>query len=268
MTSFIQLSDLHISSDNSSDENIALRKIVTGVLDRFVDHKPVVMLTGDLVDDGSEDQYSCAIEILKPLVDEGFKLLACPGNHDYGPKGNIYTEAAQNRFQQFILRDLLDEPSADDNNNIMEDLYPHVYTEGDVIFYGIDTVVAAEDDFMHFAAGEVGDVQLDKFKTELALSSMDKIKVAYMHHHPFYRMVGLQMKDAQKVMEVMDKNVDILCFGHKHVPEVWLDRAEINWILAADKTTRLQATKTYDFRHVEILDKKRFVISTVHINAE
>lgn len=267
MTSFVQLSDLHLSSDNSVDENIALKKIVTGIIEKFKDTKPIIMLTGDIVDDGKEAQYSRAVELLKPLVNEGFKLLACPGNHDYGPKGNIYTESAQNMFQQFILRDLLGEESADNSNNIMEHLYPHIYEANDVIFYGLDSVVAAEDDFMHFAAGEVGESQRAKLLQKLESTGNNKIKIAYMHHHPFYRMVGLQMKDAQEVMDIIEKHIDVLCFGHKHVPEIWLDRVETNWILAADKTTELKSTNTYTFRHIEVLGKNRFVISKVHINA-
>ncbi len=39
------------------------------------------------------------VEILKPLVDEGFTMLACPGNHDFGYKGNVYTEKSQALFQ-------------------------------------------------------------------------------------------------------------------------------------------------------------------------
>lgn len=263
MSSFIHLSDLHINSNDLSDENVALKKVVSCIIDKYSSEKPAILITGDLVDDGLESQYMNARNILKPLVNEGFTILPAPGNHDYGLKGNVYTEAAQNRFQQFIMRDLLNIPAADTSENIMEDIYPFVYEDDEAVYYGIDTVVAAEDDFMHLAAGEVGQIQLEKFQNLLAAASGEKTKIAYMHHHPFSRLIGFRMKDAQKVMEVMAEKIDILCFGHKHVPEIWLDRDEIKWIIAADKTTRLQRTMTFDFIHIEILDKNRFVISKV-----
>ena len=268
ITSFVQLSDLHISSRNNADENTALRTIVEGLISEFSTvNKPTVLLTGDIVDDGTEDQYTNAVTILKPLKEAGFKLLACPGNHDYGPKGNIYTDNAQNRFQQFMLRDLLGRPEADTSTNIMENLYPVVDIIDDCFFLGIDTVVDAEDDFAHFAAGEVGVKQRESIKAILKQVPDNQPVIAYMHHHPFYRMVGMQMKDAQETMELLGSKTNVLLFGHKHVPEVWLDRANINWIIAADKTTRIQATGMYHVNYVKVYSQEDYSISTLKFDA-
>ncbi len=260
MTKFIQLSDLHIRSKKSAHENIALDRIVRGLLEKHSNQPPVVILTGDIVNDGKKSQYKRVIELLKPLVDAGFKLLACPGNHDYGPGGNIYTEKAQHNFQKFILRDLLNHSKADVPTNIMEKLYPLVYETSDAVFVGLDSVEALENSPLHFAAGKVGSEQLSTLKKDLNSIAPDKARIVYFHHHPFYRATGLQMTDAQEVLQAMEGKVDMLCFGHKHVPEIWQGRQEIKWILAADKTTRLQPTQTYDYSCVEIIDRNRFVI--------
>ena len=268
MTKFIQLSDLHIRSKKTADENIALNKIVKGILKKHSNQPPIIILTGDIVQDGKKSQYKCAVKLLKPLVDAGFKLLACPGNHDYGRRGNFYTEKAQHNFQKFILRDLLGHEEANNPTNIMETLYPHIYETSDAIFIGLDSVEALENSPLHCAAGKIGHEQLAILKDYLNADTLDKARIVYFHHHPFYRVIGLQMTDAQEVLQVMEGKVDILCFGHKHVPEIWQDIQKIKWILASDKTTRLQpSTQTYDYRCIEILNKNRFIITKEHISS-
>jgi predicted MPP superfamily phosphohydrolase len=156
MLNFIHLSDLHISKNNKNSENRNTIKIVDHLCNKYKDYGKnlVVIITGDIVDDGKESQYKNAVEILTPLANM-FTVLACPGNHDYGPCGNFYTEKSQAMFQKYILDKLLNIPDAKDANIKMEDLYPMVNQLSNVLFVGIDSVVDNEDEFAHFEMKEI-----------------------------------------------------------------------------------------------------------------
>lgn len=142
MTSFIQISDLHIHGKKKL-ENIQCEKIVSYIVDKYSgpnDKKPVVLITGDIVDDGKARQYNSAVKLLKPLVENEFRVLPVPGNHDYGPCGNIYTEESQAFFQKYILVDLIENVEAAVPGKTMEDLFPMVTDVGGVVFIGLDSV--------------------------------------------------------------------------------------------------------------------------------
>jgi hypothetical protein len=96
------------------------------------------------------------------LVDEGFIVLPAPGNHDYGPCGNFYTEESQAYFQEYMLDELIGYDPAGDSANTMEDLFPMVTPVGDIAFIGLDSVVGKEDTAMHFASGQVGKEQREQ----------------------------------------------------------------------------------------------------------
>lgn len=76
MVKFIQLSDLHIHKDNDKEDNLDCMKVVGYIINRYSVDKPIVLLTGDIVDDGAKDQYKNAVKILQLLVDNGFTVLA------------------------------------------------------------------------------------------------------------------------------------------------------------------------------------------------
>ncbi|KAA3606440.1 MAG: hypothetical protein D8M57_16070 [Candidatus Scalindua sp. AMX11] len=253
MAKFIQLSDLHIRKSNGKEENGNCEKIVKHIINKYSDDKPVVLLTGDIVDDGRAEQYKNAVNILKPLVDNNFTVLASPGNHDYGPMGNFYTEVSQRNFQNYILCELLGNQEAQKAGVKMEDLYPMVTVVDDVIFIGIDSVVGAEDQFMHFASGEVGDEQREKLK-DILRSQKDSGKkiVSFFHHHPFNRKFVLELDDSKEVMKILTGNVDVLCFGHDHKSEVWSSMHNIDWIFASGKSTRRNKNYKFQFREVAI----------------
>ena len=248
MVRFIQLSDLHIRS-GEREENTNCRKVVQFLLTHYSNgQKPVILLTGDIVDDGKAVQYRNAVSLLRPLVQAGFSMFACPGNHDYGPWGSFYTEYSQAMFQEYILADLLQMREAQKPGIKMEDLYPQVHRVGEVVFIGLDSVVGNEDQFLHFASGEVGQEQ--RLRLASVLNDYRKYKkVVYFHHHPFHRLIGRQMDDADRVMGLLSNQADFVCFGHKHVAELWPARDDIDWIIAADKTT--ERNNRYKFQFCE-----------------
>jgi len=251
MTRFVQLSDLHIHKSNAKNDNVNCNIVVEHLIDKYTSDKPAILLTGDIVDDGDKRQYKKAVQILKPLIDNGFTILACPGNHDYGPFGNIYTEKSQAFFQEYILCELVNNPDAKKPNTEMEDLFPMLTEAGDVLFIGLDSVVGAEDEFMHFASGEVGEKQREELGTILRNKPSGKRVVTYFHHHPFDRRFVMEMDDAKRVMRMLTGNIDVLCFGHDHKSEIWSSHHNIDWIVASGKST--ERNKSYKFQYREIM---------------
>ncbi|MEZ4383243.1 MAG: metallophosphoesterase [Nannocystaceae bacterium] len=251
MVRFIQLSDLHIRGSMHRDENENCGKLVAWICEHYAadENKPVVLLTGDITDDGKEDQYRNAVALLRPLVDAGFRVLACPGNHDYGPWGNFYTEEGQRRFQRHIMTELLAYPAADAQGVEMEGLFPTTHVEGDVVFIGLDSVVGREDALAHFASGEVGENQRGRL-AEILRAHAERRKVVYFHHHPFNRHLVMEMADAHEVMRLLAGRADVVCFGHNHESDIWSSAHDIDWILAAGKSNRRNARYKFEFREV------------------
>ena len=261
MIRFIQLSDLHIHGSNKNDDNVNAVKVVEYIIARYANfkkgQKPVLLITGDITDDGKKNQYRNAVNILKPLVKSGFEVLPCPGNHDYGPCGNLYTARSQKLFQEYILGELVEIKKAGDQAVTMEDLYPLVKDVANVLFIGLDSVVGNDDDLVHFASGEVGVHQRNKLDAILRKPAhAGKKIVVYFHHHPFYRSfikkIFLELDDAKEVMNMLGRRTDYVCFGHKHDSDIWTGQHGIDWIMASGKTSERNDLYKFQFREVTI----------------
>lgn len=250
MVKFIHLSDLHIHKTERRD-NRNCRKVVKFIINHYPNDKPLVLISGDIVDDGRKEQYINAVNILRPLTNAGFKILAVPGNHCMGPFGNIYTEESQRYFQYYIIGDLMNMPLAKGEGVTMEDLYPMITIEGDVLFIGLDSVVGNENEFLHFASGEVGEPQRRKLANILRRNPGRKV-VVYFHHHPFCRKFVMEMDDARQVLRILAGLVDFVCFGHKHVPDIWMADNNIDWMLASGKTPERNDQYKFQYREVKI----------------
>ncbi len=251
MPTFIHLSDLHIHGSQQKSNNVNARKIVEYLLAFYDGAKPTILLGGDVVDDGAAGQYENAVEILRPLIAAGFPMVAVPGNHDYGRWGNFYTEHSQALFQQHILADLIGWPDAAVPGTVMEDLYPWAQVVDGVLVLAMDSVAANEDEFAHFASGEIGQTQLTR-ASDIMKQHTDKKVLVLFHHHPFYRKFGLELDDAHRVLRTLADRANILCFGHRHVSEIWYDRDGIDAVLASGKTTSRNGRYQFQFREIEM----------------
>ncbi|MCK5313418.1 MAG: metallophosphoesterase [Desulfobacteraceae bacterium] len=253
MAKFIHISDLHIHKDNDKEDNRNCRNMVRKIVSSYAVKKPVVLISGDIVDDGHEEQYKNAVEILSPLVDKEFNVLAAPGNHDYGPLGNFYTEESQMFFQKYILGELLGHSEASQDGVTMEKLYPMTTSVDNTLFIGIDSVVGAEDELLHFASGEVGINQRNKLQDILHENrNSGKNIVVYFHHHPFNRKFVMEMDDAKEVLRLLAGKIDILCFGHDHESEAYNDKHNIDWMLASGKSPKRNRNNKFQFREINI----------------
>lgn len=81
----IHLSDLHIGMNNSPIPLDQAQKVIDGIKSAYFleDPKPIVIITGDLVDYYSEEYLNNALDLLQQLEAANFTVLVIPGNHDY-----------------------------------------------------------------------------------------------------------------------------------------------------------------------------------------
>jgi predicted MPP superfamily phosphohydrolase len=255
MVKFLHLSDLHIHKSMKKTDNICAKKVVSYIVKKYKnDTKLVIIITGDIVDDGNKTQYKKAVTILKPLVENNFEVLAVPGNHDYGKFGNIYTKKAQGYFRKFILGELLNNKKALDTSIDYKEIFPTKTIIGETLLIGVDSALGnLHDETFHFASGEVGEPQREKIRLIFNNEKYKAMaKVIFFHHHPFMRDITMEMDDAKEVMKILSGNVDICCFGHKHESQTWSSKDNIDWLIAAGKTTKRNSNYKFQYREITV----------------
>lgn len=232
----ILLSDLHVHRRPGAGENRTLERVVTHLRQRYGGEgtRPHVVITGDLTDNGSEAEYHRAVSLLRPLVDDGFTLTACPGNHDAGLKGNSFMTSARVDFQRHVLGELLGIERARTASDRMNELFPLVVQGPDAVLVGLDT---ANDEGM-LASGRIGARQLEMLRELVAERDRSKGLLVFLHHHPFDTRRSMRVEDADALLDVLDGQADVLCFGHRHEWGRWTSYRNIGVVLASGKTTK------------------------------
>lgn len=211
MKRIIHISDVHVGYSDLSDRFHQfvnnLTKGVKGNPSEFI-----IVISGDLVDKANDPKNYR--EIKKRLVDlkeAGFKdILIIPGNHDYGT-GSRGNKKYVRLFKQSFFNENRD--------------YPLVDIIDRVAFIGLDSM--AEE--LHWydriwAQGELGKKQLNRLSNILKNDEVVtcKKRVIYLHHHPFDQRPLHQLKDTNKLHDVLmntvndEISIDAILYGHNH----------------------------------------------------
>ncbi len=220
-STILHLSDLHVQARADHPHNRRLGGLVARIVADYRAVQPIVIITGDLVDDGERAQYRELLRLLRPIKDAGLKILAAPGNHDCGPMGNSYLASARVEYQRHVVADLMGIGVADTASDVMANLYPMVHRIDGITYVGLDSVVGMIGGGMHFARGAVGAPQLAKLRTIIDYDHGRQPIVVYLHHHPFDRNFTMALRDSAELMAVLANRVDLLLFGHEHRVDVW-----------------------------------------------
>jgi len=205
----IHLSDIHIGKSNNKKR---FSKIINWIIENKSDHEAeVVILTGDIVDDGSLGQYREAQSQIKKLRSAGIEVMSAPGNHDYGTNGIVENWDCVERFKKYI------------SGNVD---YPNMEIVGGCAFIMLDSMLQEMKDYELWGAqGELGGQQLselDRILDDIEESHADLKVVVALHHHPFYYNYFLKLRDDDLLKKVImdesrgDSRIDCLLFGHKH----------------------------------------------------
>lgn len=207
MKKIIHLSDVHIGWRDLGDRFQCL----LGNL-MFLKRPPkdyVIVITGDIVDNAfDESNFAQARLHIERLTTRGYQVLVAPGNHDYG-MGSL----ADKKYVQIFKQTFFGDPNV---------TYPKVdIVDGEMAFMALDSM--AEELHWHdrlFAEGELGETQLVRLEKILRSEEVKNCKkrIVYLHHHPFDPLPFHQLKDSDRLGEILEgsRNVDALLYGHNH----------------------------------------------------
>jgi Icc protein len=185
------ISDLHVGQDRERDGGVrALRRAqrVVDYLNALPGHLDGVLVTGDLADHGTAEEYRVVRELLGTLR---FPVLTCPGNHD---------------DRVAYQTTLLGEP--DDGGEPVN----HVHHLAGFTIAMCDSTIPRQNPGL---LDETTLTWLDKVLTD----TEDPVLVCFHHppvvlHHPFVDDIRLR-NDAQLAEVLNDKVLAVLC-GHAH----------------------------------------------------
>jgi len=195
-----QISDLHLSGLDvvpEWTENVVAMVNSVG--------PDIVIVTGDLTDDGYAYEYDMAKTYLDRIETE--HLIVVPGNHDVRNEGDkLFEDIFQTRHPQ--------------------------YKDDRVMILGIDSSEPDIDD------GRVGRANYNHIRERL--SPVREIKILAMHHHLIpIPATGRERNipiDAGDVLRLcIELGVDIVLCGHKHMPWIW--KLENTYFITAGTAT-------------------------------
>lgn len=254
---FIHLSDLHIAVDHRANADVIAR--LSNIQSRYPNH--YLIITGDIIDNEGDVPLGTTIplpfstnlinrgvlsrlpnvisnslkytkralqnahNILKHFKD---KVFLCPGNHDFGLYGNLYSREYADAYDNILAIPLGCPPFAGDNHPAMFRVTNGGLT---VKIYSLDTNLETTS-FRDFACGEVGATQLRELEKMLAIPyEENESRIVMIHHHPWFRkpiqIPGTSFRteahallDAGKFLDLLKRYpIDYLCFGHEHKEE-------------------------------------------------
>ena len=215
----IHLSDLHIGKSNNLEKSA---RLVDWILNNRDKHQSgLVIISGDLVDDGEDWQFVQAKELIDCLRSEDYVVLVAPGNHDYGPNGYRESQQSQIDFREMISG---------------VDEYPYVYSENGQAFVLLDSMAEEFSNIELWGAqGNLGKDQLNKLDLildELAWNPVIENILVILHHHPFDYLFYHGLRDHADLKGVISQRIDcpprvnVLLFGHKHLDHRFNDPDE------------------------------------------
>jgi len=221
----VHLSDIHASGPDF------IAQLGDNVIKKVNEVRPeLLVVTGDLTDDGYSYEYERALSYLDQL--EASHKVVVPGNHDARNVGYVNFEA------------------------IFGTRFP-VFQNGELTLVGIDSSDPDIDD------GRIGrgsyEFMQKKFNNGAGL------RILALHHHlvPIpgtgrERNIPVDAGDVLKLL--MDLKVQLVLSGHKHIPWCW--RLENTFLVTAGTATtnRLKGRSEASFNLIEIHEERLDIV--------
>ena len=225
----IHISDLQYQASTTKDRiNIFINKIIDHYAS--ISEKPLIIYTGDLVEDALESEMIEHKAQLKKLTDAGFEMLICPGNHDQ-KKNGYNARLNDDNLTMFsnIFSDLLPQGKHfynEDRNDLLS--WPLIHQYGSFFFIGLNSNEGMHNNFS--ACGKIERKQrmaLNQALKDIEYADSNAVIVVYLHHEPFKYTIDtgipgpfdyqfMKLKKRQKLLGILKGRVNVLLFGHYH----------------------------------------------------
>jgi 3',5'-cyclic AMP phosphodiesterase CpdA len=237
MIEILHLSDTHVHSKSTNEPLIEKLSYIRSHYPEYLK-----LISGDVTDDGHEEQYARAQEII-------VRSFVVPGNHDYGPIGSIYYKDSAKQFDSFA-QIYGQEPFYNKT--------PHVTLIENVAIIGLNSCKKTGSP-LDFARGRIGWWQRWQLG-RLLDRHRDRVRIVMLHHHPFiHGDPTMELEDGKDFIRTIYGKVDILLFGHKHLQAQWYDKAGCKVVLAAGAAFREETAKAI------VVDEKTITVDEVKI---
>jgi 3',5'-cyclic-AMP phosphodiesterase len=185
------ISDLHLGQDYQGDggaRSLQRAQRVIDYLNALPGDLDGVLVTGDIADHGTPEEYRTTRELLATLR---FPVLTCPGNHDDRVAYQTY---------------LVEEP--DEGGEAVN----HVHRLAGLTIAMCDSTIPRQDE------GLLDDATLT-WLDKVLVDAEDPVLVCFHHppvplHHPYVDTIGLRNGD--RLAEVLRDNVLAVLCGHAH----------------------------------------------------
>ena len=225
----VQISDLHLAGPYFVPD------WAENVLSMISSIEPdVVVVTGDITDDGYAQEYDLAKSYIDRI--EAENIMVVPGNHDVRNEGDkLFEEIFETRFSY--------------------------YKDDRVVILGIDSSEPDVDD------GRVGRAGYAHIRERL--SPRKEIKILAMHHHLIpIPATGRERNipiDAGDVLRLcVELGVDIVFSGHKHMPWIW-KLEDTYFITAGTATTRRLKGRYYPSFYTLEIEEDRVLLKEANV---
>jgi 3',5'-cyclic-AMP phosphodiesterase len=199
MASFAHISDLHFGHDDSVVPK--MRRLVSHLIAQDIDH---VLCTGDVTENGREEEFEAFVDVFAPLLDLD-RVTLVPGNHDRC--GDDVADSIMHG-QRVVGLDL-----------------------GALFVVRLDST-GPHNRTKFCGHGLVTPTDLLALRDVLEDAHDDQLVILMMHHHPYplpeegtlerlSRWAGLPFADALHsgvdVLDVASGRCDVVLHGHRHV---------------------------------------------------
>ena len=233
--SIIHLSDIHIGK--GSKVNRRAETIVREIAKSYAGLP--VLITGDLTDSATKGQFKKTRRLLDRLAKTN-PVLMVPGNHDYAWHGVILRKGSWQEWLKYLGTPLgwgaPDTPWMEPSHEPMGVDGVGVWKDGSIVYFGVDS--GDPNDEVHTSRGWISPQLAQGLETALR-ESQGKTRIVFVHHHPFIHGRFMKMVGANRFMDAIKNNCELLLFGHKHEYGIWWQRDMIPLTVASHKSTNL-----------------------------
>ena len=203
--SMVQMTDLHLVDEGllamGAVDTAALLERAVKTVCSLTPQPDLVVVSGDLVDDGGRSGYLRLAGLLSPIE---APVVLLPGNHDH-------LDTMRGAFPDALAGPMV--PTGQSNTSGLAD----VVIDGAVTFVGLDSSRAPDP------GGRLAPAQLE-WLDEVLASRPDHPAVVTLHHPPFATGIqgmdgmALDEADAALLAEVIARHphVERICCGHVH----------------------------------------------------
>ena len=219
-----------------------------------------ILVTGDLIQIGLDDEVSQARDWLRQLGDPG-RVMLVPGNHDIYANGS--EDAVNTAWGDYMYGD--GKPGSTGSS----DGFPVLRQRGNLSLIGVTSACVTP---VFMATGRVGDEQLDRLSHMLELAAGEGRTVCLLIHHPPLKDMTSWRKglmDASGLERVLEAHPPaMILHGHLHHNREWHWRNSRIFCTAAASSASDASYRVFDIEGVDGCRRIQMTLKSICMELE